>query len=151
MPPAIASNNLTCKWAFGNRRSFSKDSSTMTDAKVVESGCPNCGRIETVHDDDAVTEAMLKAGRSAWQSAMKDRNLDQWLARIYLDMKAASRLSPTIAEGVLREALEAADKRLCELTPNFPPDVGPDMRDAEEIEKTGHVVMQIRAALEGNT
>jgi hypothetical protein len=52
----------------------------------------------------------------------------------------------TIAE--LREACDVADKRLCELTPNFPPDVGPDMRDAEEIEKTGVVVMQIRATLE---
>jgi hypothetical protein len=51
----------------------------------------------------------------------------------------------------LEEALRAADKRLCELTPNFPPDVGPDMQDAPEIEETGAVVMQIRAALKGGS
>jgi hypothetical protein len=35
------------------------------------------------------TEAMIAAGRSAWQSAIKDRNLDKWLAHIYLTMEAA--------------------------------------------------------------
>jgi hypothetical protein len=45
------------------------------------------------------------------------------------------------------KALEAADKRLCELTPSFAPDVGPDMRDAAAIEETGAVVLQVREAL----
>lgn len=36
-----------------------------------------------------VTEAMLKAGRGAWQNAIKDRNLDEWLAHMYLAMEAA--------------------------------------------------------------
>lgn len=55
---------------------------------------------------------------------------------------AALQSSPNVIE-----ALEAADRRLCELTPNFPPDVGPDARDAAEVEETGLVVLQIRDAL----
>lgn len=35
-----------------------------------------------------VTPEMIEAGRRAWQSAIKDRNLDQWLEQIYLAMKA---------------------------------------------------------------
>lgn len=35
------------------------------------------------------TEAMIKAGRAAWQSAIKDRNLDQWLGRIFTAMREA--------------------------------------------------------------
>jgi hypothetical protein len=65
---------------------------------------------------------------------------------------AAPQLARTIItlserEARMDAALREADKRLCELMPNFPPDVGPDVRDAEEIEKTGTVVMQIRATL----
>jgi hypothetical protein len=57
-----------------------------------------------------VTPEMIEAGRRAWQSAIKDRNLDQWLEHIYLAMKA---LDPEI-EG-LREALDpfARVYRLC--------------------------------------
>jgi hypothetical protein len=41
-------------------------------------------------DKLTVTDAMIEAGRAAWQSAIKDRNLDQWLAHIYTAMHQAS-------------------------------------------------------------
>ncbi len=48
---------------------------------------------------------------------------------------------------VLREALQAADKRLCELSPTPPPDGFSRFEDAERDAKTCGVVMQIRKAL----
>jgi pullulanase/glycogen debranching enzyme len=37
-----------------------------------------------------VTPEMIAAGRAAWQSAIKDKNLDLWLAHIYTVMREAA-------------------------------------------------------------
>lgn len=39
--------------------------------------------------EEAVTEAMLRAGRIAWGGAGKERNLDAWLRQLYLAMRQA--------------------------------------------------------------
>ena len=73
------------------------------------------------------------------------RELDHFIPGWRDELDERKRLADTITR--LQAALEAADARLCELTPSYPPDGPATLVEAEECEKTRVVVMLVREAL----